>query len=114
MSAQVGDLTPEQPVAEVHALQRLVQSNLGAVDGLDEALLGRIVLFVAQIPCGRDDDPIAGFPAGDGLGERDGAVALHGGRAQLDPGSAQRRAVEVHAAATADDGRARVLVHAGE
>ena len=40
------------------------------------------------------------------------AVALLGGGAELDPGAAQRRAVEVHAAAAADDGRARLLVHA--
>ena len=37
--------------------------------------------------------------------------ALRGG-AELDPGAAQRRAVEVHPAAAADDGRARLLVHA--
>ena len=41
-------------------------------------------------------------------------VAGLGGRAELDPGAAQRRAVEVHAAAAADDGRARFLVHAVE
>ena len=41
-------------------------------------------------------------------------VACLGRGAELDPGAAQRRAVEVHRPAAADDGRARLLVHAGE
>src|SRR5207244_11506305 len=44
--------------------------------------------------------------------EGNGAVELAGGGAEADPGAAQRGAVEVHAAAAADDGRARLLAHA--
>src|SRR5262249_28519939 len=54
----------------------------------------------------RDDEPVPGLPAGDRLGQCHDRVALAGGPAELDPGAAQRGAVEVHAAAAADDGRA--------
>ena len=56
------------------------------------------------------DDAVADLPAGDCLGQRDVAVALLRGRAELDPGAAQRRAVEVHPPAAADDRRAGLLV----
>ena len=62
---------------------------------------------------GGDDDAVADLPAGDRLGQGDRRLSpVFARRAELDPGAAQRCAVEVHAAAAADDGRARFLVHA--
>src|SRR5262249_14730897 len=57
------------------------------------------------------DDPVAGPPAGDRLGQGDLPVAGPGGVVELDPGTGQGSAVEVHAAAAADDGRAGLFVH---
>src|SRR5262249_3473618 len=54
----------------------------------------------------------ADVPTRERLGEGDGAIALLGRGAEPDPGAAQRRAVEVHAAAAANDGRARLPVQA--
>ena len=103
-------------------VQRLVERELRAVDRGDQPLLGLRaasselgwkVFFVLVLPRGGgEDDAVADAPAADGFDERDRRVARGGGRAELDPGAGQRRAVEIHAAAAADDGRARFLVHA--
>src|SRR5262249_19666131 len=60
----------------------------------------------------RQDDAVADAPTGNGLGQGDvGGAGLRRG-VEFEPGAAQRGAVKVHAAAAADDGRTRFLVHA--
>src|SRR5262249_13135363 len=60
----------------------------------------------------RDDDLVADFPAADALGQRERSFALLGGGAELNPGTTHGCAMEIHAAAAADDGGAGFLVHA--
>src|SRR5262249_26972670 len=117
--AQVGHLAPVGSRAEVVEGEGLVEGNPGPVDGLYNPLLGlRVVadagaesLLRLDLAGGRGQDhPVADAPAGDGLAERYRAVPLLRGVPQFEPGAAERGAVEVHAAAAADDRRERLLV----
>src|SRR5262249_36455101 len=113
--AQVRDLAAVIAAAEVVLLQRLVENQPGAVDSLDEAFLGQWRLGPAGVlvTAGRrDDDAVADLPPLHRFVQCHRGVTGLGRGAELDPGAAERGAVEVHAASAADDGRARILVHA--
>src|SRR5262245_54434078 len=101
--------------------QLLIQRQDGAVDFGDEAFFGengscppirpaRATRFVFTRGS-RDDDAIAGAPASDTFCQCHSPRTLASGGTELDPGAAQRSAMEVHASAAANDGRTRFLVH---
>ncbi len=115
IAAQVGHLAAElRAVGRVLEIERRIQCQRGVTEGADDPFLGLLAAGVVGIQRPGHDDPVARLPAGHGLGERDGGVALLRGGAELDPGAAQPGAVEIHPAAAANDGGARLLVHAFE
>ncbi len=109
IAAQVGDLAPVVSFAAVGVLERLVERDLGAGDGRDEPLLGLRVAAVMVFGRG-EDDAIAGALALNRLGQCHRGVIGLGRGAEADPGAAHGGAMEIHPAAAADDGRARLLV----
>src|SRR5262249_40998032 len=118
VAAQVRHLAAVVTGPQVLALQRPVEGEPRTVDALDDALFGTVGTAVHADVVGElrgcEDDPVAGPPAGDGLGKCHRAVAGPGGGAELDPGVIHRGAVEIHAAAAANDRGARLPVHALE
>ena len=125
VARQVGDGRAVLAGAQVGILQGRIKREAGAVDCLDGADLGgNCDLVLGPLPAaasgatvpfaGGDDDAVADFPAAHRLRERHGGVALFRGGAELEPGAAERGAVQIHAPAAADDGGARVLVLALE
>src|SRR5207245_1417164 len=95
--------------------ERLVQRQVGSGDGANRPLLGlgavadagteRLLLLV--LACGSsEDDAIADLPARDRLRQGALGIPLLGHCTQLEPRPAERRAVELHAPPTTDDGRA--------
>ncbi len=73
--------------------------------------LKRTPLPAVVVRLGRgDDDPVAHSPSGDGLGQDHCGVGLPGSPPELDPGPAHGCAMDLHAAATADDGGARLAI----
>ncbi len=100
------------PVPRCSVVERLVERDGPVRECPDRPFLRLPVAVIVRIVRRRDDDAIADAPAGDRLGQRHGVVALLGRGSELDPGAAQGHAVKVHPAAAADDGRARLLVHA--
>src|SRR5262249_37629681 len=113
VAAQVGDLGAVQAVAEVFVFERPVEGEAGPVNGLDGSLYGGAGDLVHLAARG-DDDAVARLPTADRLGQGDGGAALRGRGAELAPVAAGRGAVETHAPAAADDGGARLLIHALE
>ena len=140
VAAQVRHLAAVVAGAEVLELQGPVEGQAVTAEGDDGAFLGEDgdarlgigpVAAVALLlrawrvaglpppraagavvaPGGRDDHPVAGPPAGDGLGEGHGGAPRRRRGPELDPGAVHRGAVEVHPAAAADDGRAGLPVH---
>ncbi len=124
VAAEVRHLAAVVAAAGVVEFQRFVERQGGLVDGADFALLGcqtglalgfagtaRVRPVVGAVRAGYHD-VIPGAPAADGLAQCHGLVTSLGIGAELDPGTAQRRAVQVHAPAAADDRRARFLVQA--
>ena len=123
VAAQVGDFAAIGVLAEVVELERAIEGEFGAVDGFDEAFLGLAVVADAGLERllhlvlagGRgEDDAVADAPAGDRLLERHLRLTSFDRGAELEPGAAHGGAVELHAAAAADDGGAGFLVHAFE
>src|SRR5689334_8392084 len=100
-------------------IQGLVESNCLASNRLDDSFFRLRVVLDARLkrlldlvlPRGRrDDDAVAGLPAGDGFFERDFGSAFLRRCAELEPGATHRRAMEIHAAAAIDDRGAGFLV----
>ena len=111
VAAEVGDFAAVVAGAEVLELQRLVERDGFIAEFADRPLLRfPVVLIVGG--GGGHDDPIADAPATHGFGKGDRGIARLRRGAELDPGAVQRRAVKVHATATADDRRTGLPVHA--
>src|SRR5262249_48616981 len=119
VAAEVRHLAPIVAGAEVLVLQPLVQRDRLALDRLDAAFLGlRVVagagaerlLHLFRRGLRGPNAQIPAAPARPLLGQRELRVAGLCRLAEFDPGAAEGSAVEVHSAAAADDGRARLLV----
>ena len=117
VARQVGDLAAVRAGAEVFLGERLVQGQGCPLDLDNRSLFRARGLRAAQgaVVAARgfragDDDPIARLPAADRFRQCHLGIACIRGRAQFDPGAAQRRAVHVPAAAADQDGGQRLLV----
>src|SRR5207249_1735049 len=98
VATQVRHLAAVVAGPAVSVLERLVERQAVAVDGLDRALLREpgLAAFagpqrdprVDALPAAgrRHDDPVADAPSADGLGQAHRAVAGLRGRPQLQPG----------------------------
>ncbi len=121
VAREVRDFATEIAAAEVLVRERLVERERAAVDLFDDPFFGLHLLrfiFPAERPAASlmhrpgDDHLVADLPAADVLRERDVGVVRFGIRAELHPRAVQRRAVNFHSRATANNRRGVVLIHA--